>query len=220
MTAERLVNPQWGVNPYIYANNNPFKFVDLDGRAPGDVFPSMRGAWADAAIYIETLSDLPFWQTGFSPDYFTYSSPVDGGWSYQVYETQNLLSSIVYGLGGGKIAGNVAARSVKASGNVTKRIDNSVIGKPRTGSANKLPDGQHGFNDIIDNYAGVAAKFDIPTKGPGGKVVRTSELRQIQGSNNGADGVFEWIVDQGNVTHRRFIPGGTVTGLPNQIPRK
>jgi len=68
---------------------------------------------------------------------------------------------------------------------VTKRIDNSVIGKPRTGSAYKLPDGQHGFNDIIDNYAGDAAKFDIPTKGPGGKVVRTSELRQIQGSNNG-----------------------------------
>jgi len=104
--------------------------------------------------------------------------------------------------------------------NGTKRIDNSVIGKPRTGSAYKLPDGQHGFNDIIDNYAGDAAKFDIPTKGPGGKVVRTSELRQIQGSNNGADGVFEWIVDQGNVTHRRFIPGGTVTGLPNQIPKK
>ncbi|EGU56402.1 hypothetical protein VINI7043_21071 [Vibrio nigripulchritudo ATCC 27043] len=103
---------------------------------------------------------------------------------------------------------------------ITKRIDNSVIGKPRIGSANKLPDGQHGFNDIIDNYASDAAKFDIPTKGPGGKVVRTSELRQIQGSNNGVDGVFEWIVDQGNVTHRRFIPGGTVTGLPNQIPKK
>ncbi|CAK6716868.1 hypothetical protein HORM4_960010 [Vibrio harveyi] len=108
----------------------------------------------------------------------------------------------------------------KSQGCATKRIDNSVIGKPRTGSANKVPDGQHGFNDIIDNYAGDAAKFDIPTKGPGGKVVRTSELRQIQGSNNGTDGVFEWIVDQGKVTHRRFIPGGTVTGLPNQIPKK
>lgn len=47
-----------------------------------------------------------------------------------------------------------------------------------------------------------------------------SELRQIEGSNNGVGGVFEWIVDEGNVTHRRFIPGGQVTGLPNQIPKK
>jgi hypothetical protein len=88
----------------------------------------------------------------------------------------------------------------------------------RIGSANKLPDGQHGFNDIIDNYAGEATRFDIPTKGPGGSIIRTSELRQIQGSNNGTEGIFEWIIDQGAVTHRRFIPGGRVTGLPNQIP--
>ncbi len=128
--------------------------------------------------------------------------------------------------GAGQVVKKVTARAgdsivtiPKGSG-VAKRVDNSAIGKPHTGSANKLPDGQHGFNDIIDNYAGYAAKFDIPTKGPGGKVVRTSELRQITGSNNGRDGVFEWIIDQGNVTHRRFIPGGTVTGLPNQIPKK
>ena len=30
---------------------------------------------------------------------------------------------------------------------------------------------------------------------------------------------FEWIVDQYNVTHRRFIPGGTVTGLPTKFRR-
>jgi hypothetical protein len=106
-----------------------------------------------------------------------------------------------------------------AEKDAAKNIDNPVIGKPRVGSANKPPDGQHGFNDIIDNYAGDATKFDIPTKGPGGKVVRTSELRQLEGSNNGVDGVFEWIVDQGNVTHRRFIPGGKVTGYPNQVPK-
>jgi hypothetical protein len=45
-------------------------------------------------------------------------------------------------------------------------------------------------------------------------------LSQIKGSNNGVDGVFEWIVDEGNVTHRRFIPGGQVTGRPNQVIKK
>ncbi|WP_339627551.1 DUF637 domain-containing protein [Pseudomonas sp. UBA2684] len=126
------------------------------------------------------------------------------------------------GLGGAAVAvksGIKAFAGVFARSSV-KEIDNSVIGKPRVGSANKLPDGQHGFNNIIDNYAGDAAKFEIPTKGAGGKVVRVSELRQIEGSNNGVDGVFEWIIDQGDVTHRRFIPDGKVTGLPNQIPKK
>lgn len=78
----------------------------------------------------------------------------------------------------------------------------------------------HLFPNMVDNYVGDAAKFSIPTKGPGGTVVRQSDLYQIGGSLNGKQGVFEWIVDQGQVTHRRFIPNGQVTGFPNQIPPK
>jgi hypothetical protein len=93
--------------------------------------------------------------------------------------------------------------------------DNPVLNYPRTGSAKKV-DGHHGFNDIIDNYAGDASVFKIPTKDYTGKVVRMSELRQIEGSLGKTDGVFEWIIDNEKVTHRRFIPGGKITGLPNQ----
>ncbi|OMD43973.1 hypothetical protein BSK65_29650 [Paenibacillus odorifer] len=33
------------------------------------------------------------------------------------------------------------------------------------------------------------------------------------------NGIFEWIVDPTKgVTHRRFIPNGQITGLPNQRP--
>ena len=94
-------------------------------------------------------------------------------------------------------------------------IKNKVLESERVGSALKQ-DPYHGFNNIIDNYADSAAKFDIATKGPGGEVLRKSKLFQIKGSLDGKSGIFEWILDQDKVTHRRFIPGGKITGYPNQ----
>lgn len=48
-------------------------------------------------------------------------------------------------------------------------------------------------------------------------------LLQLEGSLNGAPGIFERIVDPDEsrgVTHRRFIRGGTITGKPNQRPKR
>jgi RHS repeat-associated protein len=104
-----------------------------------------------------------------------------------------------------------------ALGNGGRTISNPIINSERIGSALKL-DKFHNFNKIIDNYAGSAKRFKIPTRGPGGQVTRMSELFQIKGSLNGRGGIFEWILDTGKVTHRRFIPGGRITGFPNQIP--
>ena len=121
---------------------------------------------------------------------------------------------------------NVLERSIPITGSkllesgvvAASKVANPLEGLPRVGSALKA-DGQHLIPDIVDNYAAGAQKFTIPTKGPGGQVVRTSDLYQTTGSLNGKDGVFEWIVDSAQVTHRRFIPGGTVTGFPNQVVR-
>lgn len=121
-------------------------------------------------------------------------------------------------------------------------IHNPVVDAERVGSANKPSDGQHGFPDIIDNYAGDAVHTQI-TGGDG----ITRDLYQLEGGYkfyddkilpnqkinvNGSihrmdvldtkitdtNGIFEWIVEpDGNVSHRRFIPGGKITGYPNQI---
>ncbi len=93
---------------------------------------------------------------------------------------------------------------------------NEVNSSQRIGSASykslDVNDAQHFFSDIIDNYASQATKFSI--KGGDG-IVRN--LYQIKGSLSSRIGIFEWIVDGSNVTHRRFIPNGVINGIPNQI---
>lgn len=94
---------------------------------------------------------------------------------------------------------------------------NPVENLPRSGSANKL-DPFHRFPDIVDNYVPNAHHFQL-TSG--------AQLYQLEGSYsyyNSAgnwvtnNGVFEWVVYNDRVTHRVFIPNGTITGIPNIWP--
>lgn len=41
-----------------------------------------------------------------------------------------------------------------------------------------------------------------------------ADLYQLSGSNNGVLGRFEWIVENGEVTHRMFIENGTMNRRP------
>jgi len=63
----------------------------------------------------------------------------------------------------------------------------------------------HGFNDILDNYAKKGAYF---------RIRKDAVLIQIKGIYNGVPGRFEWIIDKGRVTHRMFVEGGRINGIP------
>lgn len=61
-----------------------------------------------------------------------------------------------------------------------------------------------GFSDIIDNYASVAEVMDLVN----------AKLYQIQGSQNGVMRRFEWIIQDGKVTHRIFVRNPEMNGVP------
>ena len=109
------------------------------------------------------------------------------------------------------------------SGNKINQVSNKPVldvdgqpitvypGKPKPVAVQEFPSTakSHGFNDIIDNYAGHATKTNLNNG---------AKLYQLKGSLNGVSGRFEWIVDPklGGVSHRMFVPNGTINGIPSK----
>jgi hypothetical protein len=114
---------------------------------------------------------------------------------------------VMVGYAGFKIGGN-AYKNTTWSGSTSSNISNDILGAQRVGSALKN-DPYHAFNNIVDNYAGMATKTSC----------NNGMLYQLSGSYNGVAGRFEWIIDSngmhaGQVTHRLFVAGGTMNGVP------
>ncbi|MEL7249611.1 MAG: RHS repeat-associated core domain-containing protein, partial [Bacteroidota bacterium] len=131
------------------------------------------------------------------------------------------IASIIMPTGGGAIKGSKFLKWIFSRRKIFRRtgpILNPVNTGKRAGSAAykslNAGDSQHFFSNIVDNYASYAAKFPLRS---GDGVARN--LYQIRGSLRGKDGIFEWIVEGSKVTHRRFIPKGSINGIPNQIVR-
>ncbi|MFD1901150.1 hypothetical protein GQR36_16120 [Enterococcus termitis] len=139
----------------------------------------------------------------------------------------------------GSVVDDVAKGAGGANKKIISEVETPIANGKRVGSGTKVddvkpvwgndPNGkptikkefphvpkEHGFPDIVDNYPTVANEFPLV----GGDGINR-RFFQIEGSHNGKTGVFEWIVEpNGNVSHRRFIDGGVLTGKPNQVPKK
>ncbi len=76
---------------------------------------------------------------------------------------------------------------------------------PCRGSALKT-DKYHNFPIYIDGMSYDAAEFSVPN----------GIMYQIEGSVNDISGRYEWIIENGYITHRFFVEGGTINGIPNK----
>ncbi|MBQ3416104.1 MAG: hypothetical protein IJH39_12380, partial [Clostridia bacterium] len=157
--------------------------------------------------YMKTVAELvdeSSLTTAEDKDDVYYTGRADGevAFFFIMYEYIDSISGLARSnssASGAVVGGNNNSNS----GYVEANIENDIIGKERVGSALKL-DAYHNFNDIVDNYAGMAVKIEIDN----------GMLYQIEGSLNGVEGRFKWILQDNYVTHRMFIPGGKITGIP------
>ncbi len=96
------------------------------------------------------------------------------------------------------------------------QVAEQVLTYNRTGNGLK-PDPSHRGASFLSKEQLEPGRVFTLVGGDG--VKRT--LLQTNGSFDGKNGIFEYIVDpSGSVTHQRFISGGTVNGLPNQRAKK
>lgn len=109
---------------------------------------------------------------------------------------------IAYGIAPGASAANVEAS-----------LAQRILASDRSGSGLKADASHRAASFLTETQLNAGTSFTI--RG-GDDVVR--ELLQTPGGMNGRSGIFEYILDPTKgVTHQRFIPGGSITGTPNQV---
>jgi len=191
-----------GINLYAYCGNNPVNLVDPLGLCSGGGGSGFD--WRHPAAVRDTGSaDDSQWHTVQEYD-------------FRVRLTSNLGGPLV-GLGSA-ITATVNLAAGPAAAVVATGEDAAVTGAGEallnaepTGSALKV-DVYHRSATWAREAAAQTGTHSTLVGGDG----TMSTITQIPGGLNGVSGRFEYIVDStGRLTHQRFVPGGTINGVPN-----
>jgi RHS repeat-associated protein len=133
----------------------------------------------------------------------TIDDVATGNWEDLSYQGGSVTVMALTAKAGGKLMPKGAEAGVSEG---VRPGAGPLDGLPRVGSALKL-DSYHSFPDMVDGYAGHATATELRSG---------VTLYQLEGSYRGKAGRFEWIVDNGQVTHRCFVEGGTINGVPSK----